>query len=904
MVLGQDDNVLWFSSTTAIAVATATSVSSFSTSSSSLDNSTLLVINETQASVTTKVEPTLTATQHWSIVYGPMFEPFLPGSQRRRRPNQPIISLTPSATRQDHVLRQQQQQQLGDPNDNDPSFFLQENNSCSQSMTSAYEMYYEDMPLELLGNIFSNFMQISAESLTRLAEERTVARSRARRPAHSAASTAANSTPPQLRLRLQEQQCNGYAQQIQRLRSRLAQDSSETTMHFTVDDDDTESQVGSDGELEISAVSSLESEDSIADNINSNRSSSSGDESQDIGMIFQNDSNSTLSSYATSEEDDKSIRDEIRGFAKSYDSFAECECSCRPTLRETTDHYPRPRLGINRVDNDMDEAAMLYHIHRDQYFHPTTHTSLRSDLYRCSLVNRQWRLAALQLLWQSVVLDSESCRPEHITRSCRRHNVSSKIDTEAAQSPMVKTRLEAMLDSYLQIYGLDMAKCVQTVELDLRLLVWSADGEAIRRILCRLSPFTHLRLIWAEKESAEEMATGFRTAIQGLQGQIRHLHFSPGFILSKAWIHEMATMERLEHLTLERLGALETMNYDWSRIRHLTLHAAIPMHLFHHLSSTVPTALSTSILHTSVVGESDSGHPQLSDVAAGSALVGQLLPFTTNSLSLNSVSQDINQPPASHSHPTVHLQKSPIGWWQWANLTVLEVVIKGSVLPRQWLLDLAEAIAEQSGLVGKLLSIQHQSSGGSVVWTPKIPKATIDGRVLSFGPPLRVLRLDCQISHPHKDIFVDLIQSWGQYLEEFHVHYSGELTDDFFCLCLRKMTRLKRLSLRDSKGITGEGVFYPGTESTCADAGDGTARAAAGSSSSSSTALVMCMQTASVSLAISAAPNTTSAETPILWPHDFCELRLDQSRVRREFLQTLKERCPGVRYSVREVRWG
>ncbi|KAF9552965.1 hypothetical protein BGW38_009429, partial [Lunasporangiospora selenospora] len=44
-------------------------------------------------------------------------------------------------------------------------------------------------------------------------------------------------------------------------------------------------------------------------------------------------------------------------------------------------------------------------------------------------------------------------------------------------------------------------------------------------------------------------------------------------------------------------------------------------------------------------------------------------------------------------------------------------------------------------------------------------------------------------------------------------------------------------------------------------------------------------------------------QVPIQWRRDFLELRLDQSRVRREFLRALREECPGVQYKVREVRW-
>ncbi|GJJ70044.1 hypothetical protein EMPS_02393 [Entomortierella parvispora] len=672
MVLRQDDNVLWFLPTTVVAAVTVDPL--ISPSSSSLSDPGRSTGNDMQSSATTKVKPTLSAAQHWPIVYGPMFEPFLPGSQRRRRPRQPRVSAAPPATRHDYVL-QQQQQQLGCPNDlrgiratSNPRSWdisLLENNSCSQSLTGDYEMYYEDMPLELLGNVFSSFMQISAESLARLAEERTLARNRARRPARMTTSTVDNSIPPHLRLRLQQHQ-------IQRSQSRYSQDSSETTMHFTVNDSDTDSQTGSDGELESSTVSSQESEDSMPDNDDSNRSSSSSeDESQDIGMNFQSDSNSTISSYTTSDEDERPAGRGARGFTKGYDSFAQYECSCHPAIREATDQHSRPRLGINRVDNDMDEATMLYLIHRDQYFHPTTHTSLRSDLYRCSLVNRQWRLAALPLLWQSVVLDSESCRTEHIIRPCRRH----RVDAEATQLSMTKTRLEVMLDSYLQIYGLDLAKCVKTVELDLRLLIWSADGESVRRILNRLSPFAHLRLIWAEKESAEEMATGFRTAMQGIHGHIRHLHFSPGFVFSKAWAQEMAIMTRLEHLTLERQSALETMGYNWGRIRHLTLHAAIPMNLL-HFSSTVSTTSTdlTDVVPSIIASTSTSDHAQSSHIAGGSALVGDLLASTASNLSAVSNS-------TSHSHPTVHPQKSPIGWWQWASLETSRVSVASSSKP-------------------------------------------------------------------------------------------------------------------------------------------------------------------------------------------------------------------------------
>ncbi|KAF9952927.1 hypothetical protein BGZ72_005812, partial [Mortierella alpina] len=131
-------------------------------------------------------------------------------------------------------------------------------------------------------------------------------------------------------------------------------------------------------------------------------------------------------------------------------------------------------------------------------------------------------------------------------------------------------------DSYLDLYGLDLAKCVQTVELDLRLLVWSAEGESVKRILRRLSPFTHLRLVWAGKESPEEMMTGFKVAMDSLHSQIRHLHFFSGFVISPAWTREMAKMTRLHTVTIESLGTLDAIEFDWTRLKCLKLNSVIP----------------------------------------------------------------------------------------------------------------------------------------------------------------------------------------------------------------------------------------------------------------------------------------------------------------------------------------
>ncbi|KAF9999010.1 hypothetical protein BGZ65_005563 [Modicella reniformis] len=75
------------------------------------------------------------------------------------------------------------------------------------------------------------------------------------------------------------------------------------------------------------------------------------------------------------------------------------------------------------------------------------------------------------------------------------------------------------------------------------------------------------------------------------------------------------------------------------------------------------------------------------------------------------------------------------------------------------------------------------------------------------------------------------------------------------------MTRVKKLSLRESKGITGEGF---------------------------------------VSLTAAPEAGKPSAKAPILLRPDFLELNLDQSRIRGDFLTTLRSQCPIARYKVRE----
>ncbi|KAF9979227.1 hypothetical protein BGZ73_004113 [Actinomortierella ambigua] len=778
------------------------------------------------------------------------------------------------------------------------------------------------------------------------------------------------------------------------------------------------------------------------------------------------------------------------------------------------------KTGINRVGEDQDEEATLHDLHRDQYFHPITHVALRSDLYVCSLVNRQWRLAALQLMWQSVVLDVESCRLERLntvdctchpthhpartrasgrrsgspptrtnfasgrpspkissgsstnaeSRSCS-HNpteqcpfmTSSPIgigpssSSSSSSSPSSfssttstrisrrlfspsRTRLETMLDSYLELYHLDLAKNVQTVELDLQLLAtWSSNDDGnitnIKRILQRLAPFNHLRLICAQRptSSEEESAANFRLVMEGLYGHIRHLHFSPGFAISRAWVQEMDRMPGLEKLTLESLNSMERVDYDWSRIRTLVLHAIVPPSLFGiprlaPISPTPPTPPPTP--HTSHETGGPAGSGFLSMLPAPSstsnnAVIGesttdisltvaehvpplygnilaspQPLPGTDPPLSsLNTVqgtSTFVGAPngaflhlyshspspspltfmPSSHTstslvqylqqHPVTKLVRQPRpGWWLWNGLRHLEIQMRNVVLPREWLQELVAVLSHRARAEQDLLQMHEQETNvfrrpsNSVVSRSSSTTSTSGSKfelyqehmlqeqlrnMYGLGPRIEVFRLDCEVSHPHKEIMMDLMSHWGYQLREFHFSQSAELTDEFFWCCLQHGKNLRRLSLKDSKGITGEGVevsdqlYHDHQHSHHRQSWTDQPPSALSNGEERRTAVgglfaVPPLRTNSVdssfpesikvknehdfeqatksadSLSYSSTDKAKSESrraTPrvvIGWRSDFKELRLDQSRVRSECLVALKRHCPGMRYKVRDVRW-
>ncbi|KAG0259916.1 hypothetical protein DFQ27_003806 [Actinomortierella ambigua] len=786
-------------------------------------------------------------------------------------------------------------------------------------------------------------------------------------------------------------------------------------------------------------------------------------------------------------------------------------CHCQ---RECDAHYWPKELrafhksGINRIGDDQDEESTLHELHRDQYFHPITHVALRSDLYVCSLVNRQWRLAALRLMWQSVVLDVESChlersgivdctchlaptdvppicmpssssssgsrsprlgsRPSTSTSSrSRSHNhverspllfsssyaassssasSSSSFSTSSSSttSPRIsrhffspsRTRLETMLDSYLELYGLDLAKSVQTVELDLQLLAsWSLNDSGIsvniKRILHRLAPFNHLRLISAQHQTAsdEENAANFRFVMEGLYGNIHHLHFSPGFAISRVWVQEMDRMPRLQKLTIESLNSMERVDYDWSRIRQLVLHAIIPSSLFGiprpiPISSTPPTPPPTP--HTfhengGTIGPglmsllpASSSIPNSSAVNGGLAMgIGSMVadqalpahhPFLTMDSTFNSLNTthgtssfvlgtppdtlfhvNNNSPISSlitsmassytHPNPTQHLLHHPVaklvrqlrpGWWLWNGLRRLEIQMKNVVLPREWLQELVAVLSHRARAEQDLMRMHEQET--NVLRRPSAssgsPLAALTSgssskfevyqehllqerlcNMYGLGPRIEVFHLDCEVSHPHKEILMDLMTQWGHQLKEFYFSQSAELTDEFFWCCLQHGKNLRRLSLRDSKGITGEGVEVSDPHnhydqhfhhrppwmdqwSSVVSKGEERKSAAGGSFVLPSTQADLdnselpessktehghhSDQTTVESVAsLSCSPTeraTSEARraTPkvvIRWRRDFEELRLDQSRVRSECLVALKQHCPGMRYKVRDVRW-
>ncbi|KAI8599583.1 hypothetical protein EDD21DRAFT_156637 [Dissophora ornata] len=854
------------------------------------------------------------------------------------------------------------------------------------------DMYYAEMPLELLDNIFQQLLYVSSDSLSGLAEEKKRVKSRTyTAPVYF---SRPHTLPPQvlaagvdldqfvrqqdeLKLWLQQEDPQQYQllydqwvrggcydspalfqtlKPFELSRASSASDSTSSSrsasrpptsrldsnlltdheLSYDAEDDNESEEMDSDGGFEANqkksrnTVSTLGHMMSNLDMDNSRHSSrwiieedygddegSTSSGSHEIGYAYRDDSLSGTtasmgsSSASYTDEDDyegdledvesvngaSSVTDtqhsmsdasapkammsssssvssgggsNAKTFRRAVRARASSQCCCNLGFQDSYVQSISSRRGINRVNDDLDEEKVLYQLHRDQYFHPTTHTSLQSDLYNCSLVNRQWRIAALQLLWQNVVLDSESCRPEPTDpcASCRypkayRHgsfSTTSPPSSSTSSSPsralprastspstfsssrITRTRLEAMLDSYLEIYGLDLAKCVQTVELDLRLLVWSAEGESVKRILKRLSPFTHLRLVWAGNESQEEIITGFRVAMETMYLQIRHVHFFDGFVISKAWAREMERMERLETVTMETLGGMEMIEYNWRQIKFLQLNYVIPRSALGYPEGSPSPPVTMPL----ITGGSHTAAQQHSDEAISVAAAAMTPSFGLQGLG-------VGVP----------------GWGQWTGLRKIQIRIRdhNEVLQREWLQDLTNVITQNSILIDHHCQQRFQGAAISTATSPSL-----------FGPPLEVLDIDCEVSHPHKEIFTNLVQAWGHRLEEFHFSQSAELTDDFFWLCLQKMTRIKKLSLRDSRGITGEGISL---EPSCNDGAMGASTAVA---------------------AVAATAVSKGIKVPIMWPREFRELNLDQSRVRGDFLRTLQAQCPGMRFKVREMR--
>ncbi|KAF9163298.1 hypothetical protein DFQ26_002724 [Actinomortierella ambigua] len=742
-------------------------------------------------------------------------------------------------------------------------------------------------------------------------------------------------------------------------------------------------------------------------------------------------------------------------------SHCHCQREC------DAHHWPKElrtfhKSGINRIGDDQDEESTLHELHRDQYFHPITHVALRSDLYVCSLVNRQWRLAALRLMWQSVVLDVESChlersgivdctchlaptdvppicmpssssssgsrsprlgsRPSTSTSSrSRSHNhverspllfsssyaassssasSSSSFSTSSSSttSPRIsrhffspsRTRLETMLDSYLELYGLDLAKSVQTVELDLQLLAsWSLSDSGIsvniKRILHRLAPFNHLRLISAQHQTAsdEENAANFRFVMEGLYGNIHHLHFSPGFAISRVWVQEMDRMPRLQKMTIESLNSMERVDYDWSRIRQLVLHAIVPSSLFGiprpiPISSTPPTPPPTP--HTfhengGTIGPglmsllpASSSIPNSSAVNGGLAMgIGSMVadqalpahhPFLTMDSTFNSLNTthgtssfvpgtppdtlfhvNNNSPISSlitsmassftHPNPTQHLLHHPVaklvrqlrpGWWLWNGLRRLEIQMKNVVLPREWLQELVAVLSHRARAEQDLMRMHEQETNvlRRPSASPGSPLAALTSgssskfevyqehllqerlcNMYGLGPRIEVFHLDCEVSHPHKEILMDLMTQWGHQLKEFYFSQSAELTDEFFWCCLQHGKNLRRLSLRDSKGITGEGVEADLDNSELPES----SKTEHGHHSDQTTVESVASLSCSPTERATSEARRATPKVVIRWRRDFEELRLDQSRVRSECLVALKQHCPGMRYKVRDVRW-
>ncbi|KAF9359162.1 hypothetical protein BGX26_013015 [Mortierella sp. AD094] len=1067
MVLEKQATVAWFTpsriATATIGIITTALTPEFSSQSSLLDLSqgcgqaadpvetkpvthrtTILAPNSSDI-VLNSSDIVLNSDKHADplTVYGPAFEKVrLKPSRRRRIPRSKGATRNAIATSSSRSTRDKHHRQQGPiyPNDSilAPSYRSGESptrdwitrngrdSSCSSDEEGGplfenlgeaklaplgwQDMYFSEMPLELLDNIFQQFMYVSHESLSRLAEERTQARNKAsKRPSCQAEpiqkrrqlplylSKAGwgygdfldaeitrerlhmhypHQYHPCLHLSSQSTGAHGHdfishahhhRQQALRQRqlmsnaphceslSRLLASRHNHCRNFdqehdydAEEEDDVDSESGVEvgqskiraarinliSDLTLDHLGRLTDSDSWETDPSENGdgedydSASSG--SHEMRFGYQDD---PLTDSANTYSDEDDYDDEYDGGGHSgteranstgqsrQDMGISATAALRRGARVDNIIHPSrphghlgdllqcschsaepvvsvfPRHGINRVDNELDEDKMLYQLHRDQYFHPTTHTSLRSDLYNCSLVNRQWRIAALQLLWQSVVLDSESCRvePSDACYCCKTFE----------ESKIARTRIEAMLDSYLGVYDLDLSKCVQTLELDLRVVAMApaTDIHAIKRILKRLSPFTHLRLVWTDRESSECQANGFEAVMGSMHSQIRHIYFSPGFIISKSWVREMEKMVKLETVTLESMGSLDVIEFDWTKIKCLRMNAVIPRNIFG--MPTIPVSAMATI--PNITGDFHD-----SALIVATASIQAILASTTTTVTgYGSAATNVvvTTTPMIHSHSnivathesgwgaistadnTLGLGARVPGWWQWTGLRKIEIRIRNTVLPREWLQEFVATITQNS----VMLEQQQKKIQAS------LPRHRTDSATASFGPPLEILDIDCAISHPHKDIFTQLIHAWGSRFEEFHVHQSAELTDEFFWLCLQKMARVKKLSLRESRGITGEGVAY------CSD---GTMKANHYTLASTPDApnlgadATYNIPSDMLSLSNHTTSTTTSkaAKTPIIWRREFSELNLDQSRIRREFLETLKQHCPGVRYRVREIR--
>ncbi|KAF9116100.1 hypothetical protein BGX27_004898 [Mortierella sp. AM989] len=880
------------------------------------------------------------------------------------------------------------------------------------------DMYFSEMPLELLDNIFQQFVYVSHESLSRLAEERNQARNRAsKRPSCQAEPVPKRRLLPHylskagwgysdfldaemarerlhihyphqyhpcLHLSSQSAGTHGHnfashAHHHHQQELRQRQRASNTSPHEffsqpqisrhdhcpsidqerdydAEEDDDVDSESGAethhnklrnpglDRTFRLDFMSDLDRLDSSdswetdpSENSDGEEYDSTSSGSHELGFGYHDDAlTDSVNTYSDEEVYDDEYDDEepngVEGTSITEQSrldmgnaatatlsrstrvenvgqtsrqqdltgLLQCSCLSREPVASVF-----PRHGINRVDNELDEDRMLYQLHRDQYFNPTTHTSLRSDLYNCSLVNRQWRIAALQLLWQSVVLDSESCRiePTDPCYCCKTFE----------ESRTTRSRIETMLDSYFDVYNLDLSKCIQTLELDLRIVTIARVSEthAIKRILMRLSPFTHLRLIWTDKETSESQASAFEEVFGSLHSQIRHLHFSPGFVVSKAWVREMEKMVKLETITLESLGSLDVIEYDWTKIKCLRMNAVIPRSVFG--MPNIPAATVAAI--SNIVGDYHDGALTVA-IASIQAIMAStataIVTYDTTATNITTTTTPIlhNDPQSTTASALgwgtvsaasgVHgFGVKASGWWQWMGLRKIEIRIKNTVLPREWLQELVTAITQNSVILEqKQKKIQATHSRHQIPYQHNLVGSGVTSVAAPYGPPLEVLDIDCAISHPHKDIFTQLVQTWGSHFEEFHFNQSAELTDDFFWLCVKKMTRVKKLSLRESRGITGEGIAYHYDGVTSAD--NYIPTLTQDMPSESSLTENFSSETSSISSQGSLATAGKPAKTPIMWRHEFCELNLDQSRIRREFLETLKHHCPGVRYKVRE----